>query len=128
MERYLYILYERLSIIKLTIFHREIYQFNVIPIEIKIVLLDNLILTFILNIKNQKRARNILQKKNKLEGISANVSITLDSLCLPGFCLIQLWGICISPRICSNLTMPQLIHLLHPFCLLPQSFPVHNKS
>lgn len=71
MERYLYILYERLSIIKLTIFHREIYQLNVIPIKIKIVLFDNLILTFILNIKNQNRARNILQKKNKLEGISA---------------------------------------------------------
>lgn len=128
MERYLYILYERLSIIKLTIFHREIYQLNVIPIKIKIVLFDNLILTFILNIKNQNRARNILQKKNKLEGISATCEhhsgfpVPLGLLSYPAL------RICISPRMCSNLTMPQLIHSLHPFCLLPQSFPVHNKS
>ena len=90
MERYLYILYERLSIIKVTIFHREIYQFNVIPIKIKIVLFDNLILTFILNIKNQKEQGTFCRRKTSWKVYQPHVSITLDSLCLPGFCLIQL--------------------------------------
>lgn len=54
MERYLYVLDERLSVIKMMISHREINPFNVIPIKIKIKLFDNLILTFTLNIKNQK--------------------------------------------------------------------------
>ena len=63
MERYLYVLDERLSVIKMMISHREINPFNVIPIKIKIKLFDNLIPTFTLNTKNKNSKEHFSEQK-----------------------------------------------------------------
>lgn len=68
-------------------------------------ILDNLILKFILSMKNQKQPGTFCRRKTSWESVLATIHASLQVLVASHSCCSYFWGI--SLCLCSNLTTPQ---------------------